>query len=73
MKNVSQIDRIKAAMYLGVDRMHPIRHAALRLALMERHEKIHPDRARILALVDRFKIGDAFGFYASRPEYWRVN
>lgn len=73
MNPITQQDRIAAGRYLGIERLGAIRHAALRLALMEQHEKANPDRARILALVDRFKVATAFGFYASRPEYWRTN
>lgn len=73
MKTVTQENRIEAARFFDIDRLHAIRHAALRLALMEQHEKAHPDRARILRLVDRFRVADAFGFYSTRPEYWRTS
>lgn len=72
MTMTTQSERIEAGRYLGVDRLSGIRHAALRLALMEQHEKAHPDRAKVLRIVDRFKVANAFGYYATRPEMWRA-
>jgi hypothetical protein len=69
----TQQQRISAAVALGIHRLSGIRHSALRLALMEQHEKAHPNRDRILRIVDRFKVATAFGFYSSRQELWRAS
>ncbi len=71
--NVTQSQRIEAGRALGIHKLSGLRHAALRLALMEQHEKAFPNRERILSIVDRFKVATAFGFYSSRQELWRAN
>lgn len=73
MNTMNQQHRIAAALALSVHRLSSLRHAALKLALMEQHDKAHPNRERVLTLVDRWRVATPFGYYSTRPEMWRAN
>lgn len=70
--NVSQDERIKAALFFGMGSWPSVRHSALKWCMceMQRFPK-YRDRAKIDKISQRFKIGKALSFYAMRPEfYW---
>lgn len=65
---MTQSDKIKAAKHFGLDKSI-LRHRALQLALGEL-EKISPRREYITRILDRWKLRDAFAYYAAKPQAW---
>lgn len=61
-------DKIKTAKHFGLDKSM-MRCRALKLALWEL-EKIQPRREYITRILDRWKLRDAFAFYAAKPQAW---
>jgi hypothetical protein len=65
-------DVIKAGKHFGIDAWPRLKHAALRLAMAEMQASVpYRDDQKIQAICQRFRIGNALAFYASKPElFW---
>jgi hypothetical protein len=67
----TQSDIIKAARALGVDKLRPIQHAALRLVMLEISKRPeYRDTTKVSRIAARFRIGKAVSYYWTRPEMW---
>jgi len=66
-------DRIAAGVYFGIDCYHPIKHAALRYALMINQQKLISveDRALINRMCAKWKFGAALAYYIEHQELWQ--
>jgi hypothetical protein len=63
-------DKIKAAKHFGLDQSM-MRCRALKLALYE-YASIHPRMDKITRILERYRLGDAFAFYAAKPEAFGI-
>ena len=63
-------DKIKAAKHFGLDQSM-MRCRALKLALYE-FATIHPRMDKITRILERYRLGDAFAFYAAKPEAFGI-
>ena len=63
-------DKIKAAKHFGLDQSM-MRCRALKLALYE-FASIHPRMDKITRILERFRLGDAFAYYAAKPEAFGI-
>ncbi len=65
-------EAIKAGKHFGIDQWSKLKHAALRLAMAEMQVSApYRDAGKIQAICQRFRIGNALAFYASKPElFW---
>ena len=63
---------IRAGKHFGIHQWPKLRHAALRLAMAENELKPeHRDSRKIRRILRRFRVGEAFSFYAQRPDLWK--
>ena len=63
--------KLKAARALGVDKLRPMQHAALRLVILETSKKHeYRDTAKVAHIAARFRVGKAVSYYWTRPEMW---
>lgn len=63
-------DAIETGKYFGIHQWSKLRHAALRLALMEAEPK-DPDWPRIHKICGRFKVGAAFNHFREYPDHFK--
>jgi hypothetical protein len=65
-------DAIKAGKHFGIDQWSKLKHAALRLAMAEMQVSApYRDDQKIKAICERFRVGTALAFYASKQElFW---
>jgi hypothetical protein len=72
MSPVTQEERIAAGQHFGIHKWSHLRHAALRLVMMhtERHKE-YWDENYLAKMCRRWRIGSAFAFFATHPEFWR--
>lgn len=65
-------DAIKAGKHFGIDKWSRLKHAALRLAMAKMQVSApYRDTEKIQAIRQRYQVGAALAFYASRPElFW---
>ncbi|MFY8199416.1 MAG: hypothetical protein ACOVLE_02005 [Pirellula staleyi] len=67
---MKQIDKVKAAKHFGLDQSM-VRCRALKLALYE-FASINPRMDKITRILERFRLGDAFAYYAAKPEAFGI-
>ena len=71
-KGLEMNEKIKAAKHFGLHK-NLLRCAALRLALGEMQCFPHArDMVKIRRILERFKLHDAFAFYATKPELFGI-
>ena len=71
-KGLEMNEKIKSAKHFGLHK-NLLRCAALRLALGEMQCLPHAqDMAKIRRILERFKLHDAFAFYATKPELFGI-
>lgn len=63
-------DKIKSAKHFGLDKSI-MRCRALKLALYE-FASLNPRMDKITRILERFHLGDAFAYYAAKPEAFGI-
>jgi len=63
-------DKIKAARHFGLDQSI-MRCRALKLALYE-FASLNPRMDKITRILERYRLRDAFAFYAAKPEAFGI-